>query len=155
MADPNPGHLVVAGVERTLELADSWLHWDGTPRVSEGGDRIYTPQKAIRRHCDHLIDHLAQMEALLAGEETQLDGWHGSLVTLASDWAPFTEADLVEAGQRLRRLAQVYLIRLSQVGEKEWDKSRDPHWSLRQIAEHVGPAWYSEQVGDLRVIDTP
>ena len=35
------------------------------------------------------------------------DEWHGSLVTFDSDWARFTEVELDEAGQRLRRLAQV------------------------------------------------
>ncbi|HEX5881470.1 MAG TPA: hypothetical protein VF468_24600, partial [Actinomycetota bacterium] len=34
----------------------------------------------------------------------------GRTVTLATDWAPFTEADLNEAGNRLRRLGQVYAL---------------------------------------------
>jgi hypothetical protein len=146
----NPGDLVVAGVDRVLQLAASWLAWDGRPRLSEDGDRVYTPHKAIRRHADHLIDHLAEIEALLAGVPSEPDRWHGSLITLATDWAPFTEPDLVEAGQRLRRLASTYTLRLAAAGAAEWDTPRDPNWTLRAIAEHVAPPWYAEQVGDLR-----
>src|SRR5438105_15806753 len=87
----DPGQLVVEGVERILELARTWLAWDGRPRVADDGARLYTPQKAIRRHADHLVDHLAEIEALLAGAPTEPDRWHGSTVTLAADWAPFTE----------------------------------------------------------------
>jgi len=66
-ATVNPGTVVAVGVQRVLELARTWLAWDGTPRVAEDGARVYTPNKAIRRHADHLIDHLAEIEALLAG----------------------------------------------------------------------------------------
>ncbi len=72
------------GVARTLELTRTWLAWDGQPRRSEDGDRLYTPNKVIRRYADYLIDHLAEIEALLAGAETEPDHWHGSLVTFAS-----------------------------------------------------------------------
>jgi hypothetical protein len=146
----NPGDLVVAGIDRVLYLAASWLAWDGRPRLDDSGERIYTPHKAIRRHADHLIDHLAEIEALLAGVDTEPDRWHGSLVTLASDWAPFTEPDLVDAGQRLRRLANTYALRLAAAGPGEWDKPRGPNWTLREIVEHVATPWYAEQVGDLR-----
>ena len=146
----NPGTAVVVGVERTLELASTWLRWDGAPLVSEDGDRVYTPNKAIRRYSDHLIDHLAQIEALVGNCDSEADGWHGSLVTLASDWAPFTEVDLAEAGQRLTRLARIYVIRLDALGPKSWDESRGSQWTLRQIVKHVAPPWYAEQVGDLR-----
>lgn len=96
--DPaNPADAVVAAVERSLTLARTWLAWDGRARISEDGDRIYTPLKAVRRIGDHLVDHLAEVEALLASEPTQPDDWHASLVTLDSDWARFTEADLAEA----------------------------------------------------------
>lgn len=145
----NPGDCVVAGVERILDLACTWLAWDGRPRLAEGGERVYTPHKAIRRHTHHLIDHLAEIEALLGGHPTRPDEWHASLVTLAADLAPFTEADLNEARQSLRRLADLYVWRLASAGAEEWDKPRDPHWTLRRIAEHVGKSWYAEQVGDL------
>src|SRR2546430_12682005 len=65
-ADDDPGAGIEAAVGRTLELAATWIGWDGRPRVSEDGDRIYTPHKAIRRQADHLLDHLAEVEAVLA-----------------------------------------------------------------------------------------
>ena len=149
VAERNPAQAVVAGVERTLQLGRIWLSWDGSPRLSEDGDRIYTPHKAIRRYADHLIDHLAQIEALVAGSVGVSDGWRGSLVTFESDWARFTEVDLEEAAQRLRRLAQIYVLRLDGLGPESWDLPRDPEWSIREIIEHVAPPWYAEQVGDL------
>ncbi|MGZ4596982.1 MAG: hypothetical protein ACXV3V_08650 [Actinomycetes bacterium] len=81
----NPAEAVVEAVERSLTLARTWLAWDGRPRVTEDGARIYTPAKVIRRTGDHLVDHLAEVEAVLAGEPTQPDGWHGSLVTVDAD----------------------------------------------------------------------
>src|SRR5437763_16445878 len=96
----SPADLIAAGVDRMLQLAATWLAWDGRPRVAEDGNRLYTPGKAVRRQADHLIDHLAEVEALLAGAPTEPDHWHASAVTLASDWAPFTEADLNEATER-------------------------------------------------------
>jgi hypothetical protein len=155
MTDPtsepiNPGLAVEDAVRRSLALADTWIHWDGRPRVSEDGDRIYTPAKAVRRIADHLVDHLAEVEAVLAGVETQPDAWHGSLVTLESDWARFTELDRDEAHQRLARLARTFALRLSTAGPDEWDRSRGDGWSLREIADHLtGVLWYAEQVGDL------
>jgi len=143
----NPAEVVAAGVARTLELAGTWLAWDGVPIPAE--DRIYTPNKAIRRYADHLVDHLAEIESLLAGAPTVPDHWHASAVTLGSDLAPFTEEDLNEAGERLRRLAQMYLLRFAAAGRAAWDEPRDPNWTLREIVDHVAPAWYAEAVGDL------
>lgn len=148
----NPGDSVVAGVERILFLARTWLAWDGRPRLAEDGVRLYTPHKAIRRHTHHLVDHLAEIEAILAGYPSRADEWHGSFVTVQSDWAPFTEPDLNEAGQCLRRLADLYVHRLEAAGSAAWDAPRDPHWTLRDIAEHVGRAWYAEQVGELGTV---
>jgi hypothetical protein len=146
----NPGTAVETAVRRSLELAATWLHWDGVACVSAEGDRIYTPHKAIRRIADHLLDHLAEVEALLAGVDTQPDAWHGSLLTLDSDWARFTEADRDEAGQRLPRLARTFSLRLAAAGPDSWDEPRGEHWTLRQIADHLtGVLWYAEQVGDL------
>lgn len=145
--DPAAG--VVAAVERALELAATWIGWDGRPRVSADGYRIYTPHKAVRRIADHLVDHLAEIEAVLAGVPTQPDAWHGSLVTTHADLAPFTELDLDEARQRLPRLARTFRLRLIAAGRAEWDKPREG-WTLRQIAEHLYElVWYAEQVGDL------
>ncbi len=152
-ADPaatgNPGDLVVAGTARVLALAVTWLAWDGTPRLTEDGARLYTPNKAIRRYADHLVDHLAEVEALLAGEESEPDRWHASAVTLASDLAPFAQADLNEARERLGRLALTWQRRLRMAGAPEWDRPRGSHWTVRQLAEHVADPWYAEQLGDL------
>ena len=52
--DESPGTAVEDAVRRALDLVDTWLHWDGIPRLSEDGDRIYTPHKAVRRIADHL-----------------------------------------------------------------------------------------------------
>jgi hypothetical protein len=146
----NPGVAVAESIERILALAATWLAWDGRPLVSEDGDRIYTPNKAIRRHADHFLDHLAEIEALLAGEPTEPDHWRGSLVTVDSDWARFTEVDLNEAQQRLTRLGQLYVHRYAAAGPDEWDRSRGDNWTLREIADHIASPWYAEQVGDLR-----
>jgi hypothetical protein len=147
--EPDPGQTVLASVDRVLELAATWLAWDGKGRIAEGGDRIYTPHKAIRRHTDHLIDHLAEVDDILGGRASIPDAWHGSLVTLAADWSPFTEADLREANERLTRLAEIYRLRLRALGPREWDRRRGEAWTIREIVEHVAPAWYAEQVGDL------
>jgi hypothetical protein len=145
----NPGQAVVDGVERILALAGTWLAWDGRPRLAEDRERLFTPHKAIRRHTHHLVDHLAHIEALLDGRPSRPDEWHASSVTVAADWAPFTEPDLNEARQCLRRLGDLYVYRLDAAGEAEWDRPRDGHWTIREIAEHVAGAWYAEQVGDL------
>jgi hypothetical protein len=146
----SPGEAVEAAVRRSLDLASTWLHWDGSPFVSVDRDRVYTPHKAVRRIADHLIDHLAEVEAVLAGVESQPDGWHASLLTLEADWARFTEADRDEAEQRLTRLGRTFSLRLAAAGPQEWDRSRTGHWTLREIADHLtGVLWYAEQVGDL------
>ena len=145
----DPSRVVTESVEQVLELAATWLAWDGKARIAEGGDRIYTPHKAIRRTVDHLIDHLAEVDDILAGRPSIPDSWHGSLVTVASDWASFTEADLNEARQRLRRLARLFSSRLAAVGPDGWDQPRSGHWTLREIVEHVATDWYAKQVGNL------
>jgi hypothetical protein len=146
----DPAQQIMDAIDRCLALARTWLAWDGHPCVTPDGDRIYTPHKALRRIADHLIDHLAETEALLAGEPTEPDRWHASLVTLDQDWARFTETDVTEAEQRLRRLGRTYALRLRAAGPEEWDAPRGDNWTLRQTAEHVcGVVWYAEQVGDL------
>jgi hypothetical protein len=149
-AEPtNPASALGPAVERVLALAATWLAWDGRPRLADDGVRAYTPQKAIRRTADHIVDHLAQVEALLAGVPGEEDRWHASAVTLDTDRAWFSEADLLEAQQRLRRLARTFELRYQAAGPGEWDAPRGEEWTLRQIAEHVADAWYADQVGDL------
>ena len=136
-------------VGRSLRLVTTWPAWDGRPRTSDDG-RTFTPHKAVRRIADHLVDHLAEVEALLAGVPTQPDEWHASALTSAADLAPFTVDDVREAEQRLGRLGRTFTLRYAALDPAEWDKDRSPNWTLRQIAEHlVELDWYAEQVGDL------
>jgi hypothetical protein len=152
----NPGQLVSGSVAACLEIAATWHAWDGRPvaRTVDGGPNTWTPAKALRRITDHLVDHLHQVEALLAGAPALPDTWHGRLVTLDSDWARFTEADYDEACSRLRRLGRWYVLRYAAAGPGAWDEPRGGEWTLREIAEHVaGVRYYAEQVGVLAVRD--
>ena len=121
MTDQNPATAVVTSVDKCLDLATTWHAWDGRPiaRIIDGLPSTWTPHKAIRRITDHLIDHLHEVEALLANAEPVPDEWHGRLVTLDSDWARFTELDFDEARSRLRRVARCYLLRY----ESGWARS--------------------------------
>lgn len=117
--------MVATAVATCLDIAATWLAWDGRPIVTDGDD-LWTPHKALRRVNDHLIDHLAEVEALLAGVPPIPDGWHGRRVTVDADWARFTELDLAEARQRLSRLAQLYELRYAAAGPGSWDVPRAP-----------------------------
>ena len=136
---------IVHAVEASLAEAPQWLAWDGRPRASEGS--VWTPNKAMRRVTDHLIDHLAQTEAAISGEGSLEDTWRGRSTTLAADWAPFTEADLNEAGARLRRLGRVYASRLRAAGPGRWDADRGEAWTIRRMGEHCADSliWYAAQ----------
>jgi hypothetical protein len=118
----NPGSLVGPAVEYVLKIASTWYAWDGRPVATE--ENVWTPHKALRRVQDHLLDHLAEVEALLAGAPTIPDTWYGRTVTIDADWARFTEADLAEARSRLSRLAQLYELRFAAAGPAEWDRPR-------------------------------
>ena len=145
----NPGELVEQAVGRCLQLVVTWPAWDGEPRMSDDG-RTFTPHTAVRRIADHLVDHLAEVEALLAGVATQPDEWHASALTSAADLAPFTVEDVREAEQRLQRLGRTFALRYAALDPAEWDKDRSPNWTLREIAEHLTELdWYASQVGDL------
>jgi hypothetical protein len=148
--DRDPATLVPAAVDEILELAQTWLAWDGAPVLSDGN--AWTPLKALRRITDHLLDHLAEIEATLAGQPTVPDSWLGRTVTLESDWARFTESDLNEASNRLLRYAELYRVRVGGLSATELDRPRPAAWTIRQIAHHVaGVTYYARQVGDLTV----
>jgi hypothetical protein len=135
-------------VEHILVLAATWTFWDGHPRPIR--DRIYTPHKAIRRVADHLIDHLAELEAHLTGREPQPDQWHASTITTAADLAPFTPDDLDEARSRLTRLANIWAYRLGALSPQQLDPQPDGGWTVRRLAFHVtGSAYYADALGDL------
>jgi hypothetical protein len=144
----DPAKMVMGMVEHVLALAATWTAWDGRPMPID--DRIYTPHKAIRRVADHLVDHLAEMEARLAGEPPLPDGWHASAMTTEADLAPFTQVDLDEARSRLYRLAQIWVNRLSDLSSEQRDRSPAAGWTFRQLAFHLaGSAYYADAVGDL------
>jgi hypothetical protein len=135
-------------VEHVLDLAATWTAWDGTPAHVD--DRVYTPHKAIRRVADHMIDHLAEMEARLAGEEPQPDHWHASALTTEADRAPFTAQDLEEARSRLTRLARIWADRLDALTAAQLDHSPGDGWSFRELAHHLAEStYYADAVGDL------
>jgi len=99
---------------------------------------------------DHLLDHLAEVEARLAGQPTEPDNWHGSMVTTPADLAPFTADDLDEARSRLRRLAQLWDMTLRSQPAARLDQPEEGAWTLRQVAFHVaGSDFYADAVGDL------
>ncbi|WP_229830250.1 hypothetical protein [Actinoplanes ianthinogenes] len=134
-------------MSHALRLAQSWPAWDGVPIAVD--DRVYTPHKAVRRIADHLIDHLAEVEARLAGVPTIPDHWHASGITTAADLAPFTEEDLAEASSRLTRLAQIWVVRLDSLDGERLDRAEPGAWTIREIAEHLSDTYYADAVGDL------
>lgn len=151
--DRHPAEVVTSMVEHVLNLAATWPKWNGTPNivVVEGeAPRTYTPHKAVRRVTDHLIDHLAELEARATGRKPEPDSWHGSLVTTEAELAPFTIEDFDEARSRLRRLAFIWDVRLRSLTDAQLDHVDGDSWTLRQVAFHVSEsAFYADSVGRL------
>ncbi len=144
----DPAELITTAIDEVLRLAATWLAWDG--RAVYGDGNVWTPAKALRRVADHLLDHLAEVEAMLEGLPAIPDTWHGRTVTLEADWARFTEVDLDEAKSRLRRLGQLWQARLITLDGAALDAKRGDAWTIRQIAWHlVDIVYYARQVGDL------
>jgi hypothetical protein len=152
--DRHPANVVTAMVDHVLQLAETWPQWDGRPiEISAEGEppRIYTPHKAIRRVADHLVDHLAELEARLSGRPTEPDRWHASAITSPADLAGFTVDDLDEARSRLRRLALIWDVRLRSLSEHQLDEQPGNAWTPRQVAFHLAEsAFYADAVGVLR-----
>jgi hypothetical protein len=151
--DRHPADVVTSMVDHVLDLAATWPRWDGRPvEVPVEGEsaRTYTPHKAIRRVADHLVDHLAEMEARLAGRPTEPDRWHASAITTPGDLAAFTSDDLDEARSRLRRLALIWDVRLRSLSDEQLAVRAGDAWTLRQLAFHVAiSAFYADSVGRL------
>lgn len=151
--DRHPANVVSAMVDHVLELVGTWPQWNGNPinvPVEGEAPRTYTPHKSVRRVADHLLDHLAELEARVAGMPTEPDDWHGSMVTTPADLAPFTSEDRDEAQSRLRRLAQMWDARLRALSDEQLDAATGGAWTLRQLAFHVAEsAFYADSVGDL------
>jgi hypothetical protein len=149
--DRDPAMAVTEMIDHVLGLAVTWTAWDGRPLQAD--DRLYTPHKAIRRVTDHLIDHLAELEARLAGERTIPDRWHASASTTPGDLADFTEQDLDEAKSRLTRLGRIWSARLNTLTPVQLDQSPGQGWTFRQIAFHLTEsAYYADSVGDLTAV---
>lgn len=150
IADPAPdlAEAVTAMVGHVLDLATTWTTWDGRPFPVD--DRVYTPHKAIRRVADHLVDHLAELEARLAGQATLPDHWHASAITTHADLAVFTQEDLDEARSRLTRLARIWANRLDALTPEQLDHSPGPGWTFRALALHLTESsYYADAIGDL------
>lgn len=151
--DRHPADVVTGMVNYVLDLAATWPRWDGRPvetPVEGEPARAYTPHKAIRRVADHLVDHLAELEARLAGRPTEPDGWHASAMTTPGDLAAFTSDDLDEARSRLRRLALIWDVRLRSLSDQQLDERAGDAWTLRQLAFHVAEsAFYADSVGTV------
>jgi hypothetical protein len=151
--DRHPAEVVTAMIEHVLDLAATWPNWNLVPvEVAVDGEapRTYTPHKAIRRVTDHLLDHLAELEARLAGRTPEPDAWHASAITTAADLAPFTAQDLEEARSRLRRLALIWDTRLGSLTDTQLDRAEGTAWTLRQVAFHLASsAFYADSVGKL------
>jgi hypothetical protein len=151
--DRHPADVVTGMVDHVLRMAATWPEWDGRPieiPVEDEPPRTYTPHKAIRRVADHLVDHLAELEARLAGRPTEPDHWHASAVTTPADLAAFTPDDLDEARSRLRRLALIWDVRLRSLSEQELNEQEGDAWTFRQLAFHVAEsAFYADSVGVL------
>jgi hypothetical protein len=149
----HPADVVTGMVDHVLDVAATWTRWDGKPvetPVEGEPARTYTPHKAIRRVADHLIDHLAEMEARLAGLPTEPDRWHASAITTSGDLAAFTSEDLDEARSRLRRLALIWEVRLRSLTDQQLDEQAGDAWTLRQVAFHAAEsAFYADSVGKL------
>jgi hypothetical protein len=144
----DPADVVTGMVDHVLALVDTWPAWDGEPRPVD--DRTYTPHKAVRRVADHMVDHLAEVEARVAGEPPIPDHWHASTITTAADRVPFTADDRDEAHSRLQRLSQVWRIRLRALDDARLDRHEGDAWTIREIAFHVAESsYYADAVGDL------
>jgi hypothetical protein len=141
--------VVPAAVTEVLELAETWLGWDGRPFCRDGN--AWTPHKALRRVADHLLDHLAEIECRLAGQPTLPDRWHGRMVTTDADCARFSEVDLDEATSRLTRLAACYQARLGSLDPQILDaRPDDVTWTIREVAHHVSNVtYYADTIGRL------
>lgn len=149
--DRDPAAVVTEMIDHVLRLAATWTAWDGRPLHAD--DRLYTPHKAIRRVTDHLIDHLAELESRLAGEQPIPDRWHASASTTPGDLAAFTDQDLDEARSRLTRLGRIWAVRLNALTPGQLDQSPGQGWTFRQIAFHLpDSAYYADSVGNLSAV---
>ena len=147
--DRDPAKLISDAVTEILDIAGTWLGWDGRPVYRDGN--AWTPHKALRRVTDHLLDHLTEMECRLAGLPPLPDRWHGRMATTDADFARFTEIDLDEATSRLTRIAACYEARLTGLHSPLLDnRPADGVWTLREVVFHVANVtYYAHAVGRI------
>jgi hypothetical protein len=144
----DPVTIVSGMIDRSVELMRTWTQWDG--KAISVDDRLYTPHKAVRRLVDHLIDHIAQVDAMLADAPALPDDWHASAMTTASDLASFSEEDAEEANARLTRLKLMWEYRVGGLVNEQLDDKRGEAWSIREIAAHLAESeYYAGAVGRL------
>jgi hypothetical protein len=150
--DRDPADAIDEMVRDALALAETWLTWNGTPIPVKTpyGERLYTPHKAIRRFNDHMIDHLAQLQAELIGQPTVADTWQASRITTPADLAPFTAEDLLEARNRFERLAGMWRATLAGIPADKMDVAKGDDYTPRELAFHTLESMdYANHVGDL------
>jgi hypothetical protein len=146
--DRDPADAVHDMVSHVLELAETWVAWDGKPVAID--DRVYTPHKAIRRVADHMLDHLAQLDTHLADVSSLPDEWHASSTTTPADLAPFQPEDLDEARSRLSRPAQIWRIRLGSVPDRMMDAAEGDSYTPREMAFHLlESTYYADAIGAI------
>lgn len=144
----DPADAIDQMVAHVLELAGTWLTWDGLPIGS--GRRSFTPHKALRRVADHMVDHLTQLQAYTAGVASPIDRWHGSAMTTFSDMAPLTRDDLDEARSRLERLALLWRLALADIPPDQLDRADRDEYTPREMAFcAVASTEYADALGEL------
>ncbi len=150
--DRHPADAIDQMVAEFMALADTWTSWDGKPIpiTTSYGQRMYTPNKALRRMNDHMVDHLAQLQAELIGQATVADTWRASQITTGSDMAPITDEDLAEARNRFERLAGMWRATLASIPADRMDVAQGDDYTPRELAFHTLESLdYATHVGDL------
>lgn len=148
--DRDPADAIDQMVSEALALAETWTAWDGNPIPTPNGQRVYTPHKAVRRFADHMIDHLAQLQAEMSGNTSIPDTWQASRITTAADLAPFTAEDLNEARNRLERLAVMWRATLAGIPADKMDAAKGEDYTPRELAFHTLESMdYANYLGDL------
>ncbi|MEP7378403.1 MAG: hypothetical protein ABI725_02460 [Chloroflexota bacterium] len=150
--DRDPAAAIDQMMADFMVIAETWTSWDGQPIpiTTSYGRRVYTPNKALRRMNDHMVDHLAQLQAELIGQPTVPDTWRASQITTGADMAPITAEDLAEARNRFERLAGMWRATLASIPADKMDLAKGDDYTPRELAFHTLESMdYAIHVGDL------